>query len=69
MATNFKIILRDDNIEKAIRKMKKKIIKTGLMKELRQRRYFEKGSDKRIRKMKEMIVNSKKKKRLRERDL
>ena len=69
MATNFKIILKDNDVEKAIRKMKKKIIKSGLMKELRQRRYFEKGSERRIRKQKEMIINSKKKKRERERRL
>jgi len=49
--------------------MKNKSIKNGLVKEMRERRYFEKGSDKRIRKMKEMLANTKKKKRIRERNL
>jgi ribosomal protein S21 len=69
MAINFTVKVMGDQLEKALKKMKSKSIKYGLVKEMRQRRYFEKGSDKRIRKMKEMIVNTKKKKRLRERNL
>jgi ribosomal protein S21 len=69
MAINFTVKVMGDQLEKALKKMKSKSIKYGLVKEMRQRRYFEKGSDKRIRKMKEMIVNTKKKKRLRERNV
>jgi ribosomal protein S21 len=69
MAINFTVKVMGDQLEKALKKMKSKSIKYGLVKEMRQRRYFEKGSDKRIRKMKEMIVNTKKKKRLRERNI
>lgn len=69
MAINFTVKVMGDQLEKALKKMKSKSIKYGLVKEMRQRRYFEKGSDKKIRKMKEMIVNTKKKKRLRERNI
>ncbi len=69
MAVNFTVIVKGDELEKALKKMKNKSIKNGLFLEMRQRRYFEKGSDKRIRKEKEMIANSRKKKRLRERNL
>lgn len=69
MAVNFTVKVIGDNLEKALKKMKNKSIKDGLFLEMRQRRYFEKGSDKRIRKEKEMIANSRKKKRLRERNL
>ena len=69
MATNFTVKVVGDQLEKALKKMKNKSIKFGLVKEMRQRQYFEKGSDKRIRKQKEMIVNTKKKKRLRERNI
>ena len=69
MAINFTVIVKTDELEKALKKMKTKSIKSGLVLEMRQRRYFEKGSDKRIRKAKEMLINTKKKKRLRERDL
>tara|TARA_R110002012_G_scaffold91794_1_gene223101 strand:+ start:321 stop:530 length:210 start_codon:yes stop_codon:yes gene_type:complete len=69
MAVNFTVIVKGDELEKALKKMKNKSIKNGLFLEMKQRRYFEKGSDKRIRKEKEMIANSRKKKRLRERNL
>ncbi len=69
MAINFTVIVKNDELEKALKKMKNKSIKNGLVKEMRERRYFEKGSDKRIRKMKEMLANTKKKKRIRERNL
>jgi len=69
MAINFIVIVKNDELEKALKKMKNKSIKNGLVKEMRERRYFEKGSDKRIRKMKEMLANTKKKKRIRERNL
>ena len=69
MAINFTVIVKNDELEKALKKMKTKSIKSGLVKEMRERRYFEKGSDKKIRKMKEMLANTKKKKRIRERNL
>ena len=47
------VTVRNNNVEKAMRVLKKKIQKDGLMKELRQRQYYEKPSLKRQRKLKE----------------
>jgi small subunit ribosomal protein S21 len=41
------------NIEKAMKILKRKLIKEGLFKELKSRRYFEKPSERRKRKVKE----------------
>ena len=41
------VIVRNNQVEKAMRVLKKKIQKDGLMKELRQRQYYEKPSLKR----------------------
>ncbi|MAG49892.1 30S ribosomal protein S21 [Candidatus Woesearchaeota archaeon] len=59
-----KIEVRNNNVEKAIRVLKKKLMKDGVMKELKMRQYYEKPSDRRVRKKKEMIANYKKKQRL-----
>ena len=69
MAINFTINLRDDNVEKAIKKMKTKMSKLGLVKDLREKMYYEKPSDKKVRVRKANIINSKKNKRMREKDL
>ena len=45
--------VRNNNVEKAIRVLKKKIQKDGMMRELRQRQYYEKPTLKRQRKLKE----------------
>ena len=69
MTINFTINLRDDNVEKAIKKMKTKMSKLGLVKGLREKMYYEKPSDKKVRVRKANIINSKKKKRMRERNI
>ena len=69
MTVNFTINLKDDNIEIAIKKMKTKASKLGVLKTFRERSRYEKPSDKRVRKLKEGIVNSKIEKRKRERNL
>ena len=48
-ATGLEVIVRNNDVEKAIRILKKKVAKSGLMRELKQRQYYEKPSDKRIR--------------------
>ena len=53
--------VRGGNLEKAMRVLKKKVQKAGLVKELRQRQYYEKPCDKRNRKKKEMTAAWKKK--------
>jgi len=52
-----KVDVRNGNLEKALRVLKKKVLKEGLMKEMKQRQYYEKPSDKRVRKAKEMRIN------------
>jgi len=66
---NFTVVVRDNNIEKAIKKMKTKAVKLGVLKTYRERSRYEKPSDKKVRIMKSNIINSKKKKRIREKDL
>lgn len=62
--------VRNGNVEKAMRVLKKKLAKDGLFKELRMRQYYEKPSTKKQRKKKEMIRNWKKAQKLKElRDL
>jgi len=54
---SIKVEVRNGNLEKALRVLKKKIMKEGLMKEMKQKQYYEKPSDKRVRKAKEMRIN------------
>tara|TARA_B100000085_G_scaffold181056_1_gene165285 strand:- start:3570 stop:3860 length:291 start_codon:yes stop_codon:yes gene_type:complete len=63
------VIVKNNNVEKAIRTLKKKVLKEGLLKEIKQRQYYEKPSLKRQRKMKENIKRAQKAKKMRERDL
>jgi len=65
------VIVRDNNVEKASRVLKKKLQKDGLFRELRLRQHFEKPSLKKQRKLKESlrrIAKEKRLKRLREGD-
>ena len=45
----------NNNVEKAIRVLKKKMLKEGIIKELKERRYYEKPSEMRLRENKENI--------------
>ena len=60
------VIVKDNNIEQALRVFKRKVLKSGLLREYRAKQVYEKPSDKRQRKKKEGIANAKRKKRLRE---
>ena len=65
------VVVRDNNVEKALRVLKKKLQKDGLFRELRLRQHFEKPSLKKQRKLKESlrrIAKEKRLKRLREGD-
>ena len=57
------ITLQDRNgyVEQALRVLKKKLQKDGLLKELKMKQYFEKPSEKKRRTPKEGIANFKKK--------
>ena len=61
--------VRNNSVEKAIRVLKKKIQKDGMMRELRQRQYYEKPTLKRQRKLKESLRRVAKENRLREKYL
>ena len=61
------IEVRRGNVEQAMRVLKRKVQKEGIVKELRQRQYYEKPSDKKRRKRKENIANCKKLKKKLER--
>ena len=52
--------VRNGNLEKAMRVLKKKVQKEGIVKELKMRQYFEKPSEKKRRKKKENIANVRK---------
>ena len=56
-------------MDKAIRKMKNKLSKTGILKDYRAKSRYEKPSDIRIRKQKEGKINAYKDKKQRERFL
>ena len=65
------VLVRDNNVDKALRVLKKKLQKDGLFRELRMRQFYEKPSLKRQRKLKESlrrIAKDKRLKRLREGD-
>ena len=52
--------VRKGNVEQAMRVLKRKVQKEGIIKELRERQYYEKPSAKKRRKKKENIANVKK---------
>ena len=49
------VIVKNGNVDRASRTLKKKLQKEGVLKELKQRQYFEKPSEKRARKKAEGI--------------
>ena len=59
--------VRNGNVEQAMRVLKRKVMKEGIVKELRERQSYEKPSEKKRRKKKENIANCKKEKKKLER--
>ena len=57
---SIEIEVRKGNLEQAMRVLKRKVQKEGIVKELKMRQYFEKPSEKKRRKKKENIANVKK---------
>ena len=49
------VIVKNNNVEKAIRQLKKKLLKEGVMRELKQRQYYQKPSEIKREKKKEGI--------------
>ena len=58
--SGYTIEVRNNNVEKALRVLKKKLMKDGVMKELRDRQYYQKPSFKKREKKKESIRRHKK---------
>ena len=58
------IIGRNNNVEKALRLMKRKMKKNGMMQELKDRQYYQKPSEKRREAKKRGIARRKKEQRI-----
>jgi small subunit ribosomal protein S21 len=54
------VLVRDNNVDQALRVLKKKLQREGVLKELKQRRAFEKPSEKRIREKAEAVRRARK---------
>ena len=54
------VLVRDNNIEQALRALKKKLQREGIFKEMKQRRAFEKPSEKRVREKAEAVSRARK---------
>ena len=52
------IIVHDNNVEQAIRVLKKKMQREGSLREMKLRRYYEKPSEKKLRKATECLRRS-----------
>jgi small subunit ribosomal protein S21 len=55
-----RILVRDNNVEQALRFMKKKMQREGLFRELRMKEAFEKPSEKRVREQAEAVRRARK---------
>lgn len=55
MTTQLNVKVFNNNVEKAIRVLKKKMLKEGIIRELKERRYYEKPSEKKLKEQKENI--------------
>lgn len=58
------INVRDNNVDQALKILKRKLQKEGLFKEIKQRRYYEKPSEKKVRKAQEAVRRAKKQRRM-----
>lgn len=54
------VLVRDNNIDQALRVLKKKMQREGLFREMKQRRAYEKPSEKRARELSEAIRRARK---------
>ncbi len=54
------VIVRDNNVDQALRVLKKKLQREGVFREMKLRRHFEKPSEKRVREQAEAVRRSRK---------
>ena len=66
MAIPIQVIVKDNNVEKAIRELKRKLQRDGLYTEMKRRSSYEKPSNRRKRKKREAMRRIKKLQRLQE---
>ncbi len=67
--TLMEVIVRDNNVDQALRVLKKKLQREGVYREMKQRRFYEKPSEKKAREMAAAIRRARKVERKRkERD-
>lgn len=62
------VTVRDNNVDQALRVMKKKLQREGIFREMKERRHFEKPSERRKREKEENIRRSRKTARKRNQD-
>ena len=58
--TIVQIVVRDNNVEQALRALKKKMQREGLFREMKARQYFEKPSEKKARQRAEVVRRARK---------
>jgi|TARA_R100000152_G_C6546867_1_gene22895 small subunit ribosomal protein S21 len=58
--TIVQIVVRDNNVEQALRALKKKMQREGLFREMKARQYFEKPSEKKARQRAEAVRRARK---------
>ena len=54
------VIVRDNNVDQALRVLKKKLQREGVFREMKLRRHFEKPSEKRVREQAEAVRRARK---------
>jgi small subunit ribosomal protein S21 len=54
------VVVRDNNVDQALRALKKKMQREGIFREMKMRRHFEKPSEKRVRRAAESVRRSRK---------
>jgi small subunit ribosomal protein S21 len=54
------VLVRDNNVEQALRVLKKKMQREGVFREMKQRRSYEKPSEKRVREKAEAVSRARK---------
>jgi small subunit ribosomal protein S21 len=54
------VLVRDNNVDQALRVLKKKMQREGILRELKQRKHYEKPSEKRAREQAEAVRRSRK---------
>lgn len=54
------VVVRDNNVDQALRALKKKMQREGLFREMKMRRHFEKPSEERVRRSAEAVRRARK---------